>query len=226
MQLTVIGATGRTGCHVLAEAARRGHRLTAFTRHPGSAADLARQPGVIRVVTGDGRDRQTVRDAIAGAEAVIAIVAAATRKGPHQTAEVATVLTDTMADLGVPRLTITSAYPIVATTPRLPIAVLNKVLAAAYADMRAMEQIVMASTIDWRIVRLNRLTNAPARGGTRITPGLFARPTGITRADASAALLDIVADDAPRCTAVNVAGPPGDRGATRRAAPARQHATT
>jgi uncharacterized protein YbjT (DUF2867 family) len=204
MKLTVIGSTGRTGRLVVAEAARRGHRITAFTRRPQV---LPEQPGVIKVVHGDGRDAQDLRDAVTGADAVIAIVAAATRKGPHQTAEVAGVLTDQMAALDVPRLIITSAYPIVATAPRLPIALLNWVLADAYADVRAMEGIVTSSDLDWRIARLNRLTDAPARGGTRISRDVFARPAGITRADAATALIDIAGDDSLSQTAVNIAGP-------------------
>ena len=204
MKLTVIGSTGRTGRHVVAEAGRRGHRVTAFTRRPEG---LPLQPGLVRVVHGDGRKAADVRDAVTGADVVIAIVGASTRKGPHETAEVAGVLTEQMTALEVPRLVITGAYPIVATTPRLPIALLNRVLADAYADMRLMESVVMHSGVDWRIVRLNRLTDGPARGACRVSRDLLARPTAITRADAAAALLDISADDSLARTAVNVAGP-------------------
>jgi len=73
--------------------------------------------------------------------------------------------------------------------------------------MKAMEQIVTASDIGWRIARLNRLTDAPARGGTRITSGLLDKPTALTRADAAAALLDISQNPALARAAVNIAGP-------------------
>jgi len=79
MKLTVIGATGRTGRHVVDEALRRGHKVTAFTRRPEALTERSRLDGV---VVGDGRDPEAVRKAVSGADAVIAIVAAASRKGP------------------------------------------------------------------------------------------------------------------------------------------------
>lgn len=70
--------------------------------------------------------------AVAGA--VIAIVAAATRKGLHHTAEVTRVIVDTMARQGVGRPVTTSAYPMVGHRPRLPVALLRRVFAISPAD--------------------------------------------------------------------------------------------
>jgi uncharacterized protein YbjT (DUF2867 family) len=69
------------------------------------------------------------------------------------------------------------------------------------------EQAVAGSGLDWTIARLNRLTSNPAAGQARISPGLFARPTVITRADSARALLDITEYQALARTAVNIAGP-------------------
>ena len=203
MKLTVFGSTGRTGRHVLTEGLRRGHRITAFTRRPDTLPDPST---LAAVVSGDGRDPQAVRKAIAGADAVIAIVVAARRSGPHHTAEVAQVITDAMADLGVRRLAITSAYPIVADRPRLPVAVLRLLLADAYADAAKMEQIVSATDLAWTIVRLTRLTNKPARGAVHIDRGLLDRPSSLTRADAAAVLVDTVEGDRFAKAAINVTG--------------------
>jgi len=54
-----------------------------------------------------------------------------------------------------------------------------------------------ASGLDWTIARLNRLTSKPTAGQARISPGLFAQPTAITRADADRAVLDITEDQGP-----------------------------
>jgi putative NADH-flavin reductase len=203
MRITVFGSTGRTGRLVLTEGLRRGHGLTAFTRRPEALPDPSR---LAAVISGDGRDPQAVRRAIAGSDAVIAIVAAGSRKGPHHTAAVSRVITDAMTDLGVRRLAITSAYPVVAERPRLAIALLRLVLAEAYADLSQMEQIVSATDLDWTIVRLNRLTNQPAQGGVRTSRGFFDKASGMTRADAAAALLDIIEDGTTVKTAINTAG--------------------
>ena len=73
MKLTIVGATGRSGRHVLGQALRRGHKLNAFTRRP---QELTEQTGLAAVVAGDGREPLAVGRAIAGADGVIAIIAA------------------------------------------------------------------------------------------------------------------------------------------------------
>lgn len=204
MNLTIIGSTGRTGTHVLAEGVQRGHRITAFTRRPQALRD---HDTLAAVVHGDGRDPDAVTRAVTGADAVIAILGPASRNGPHQSAEVAQITTTVMQRLRVRRLIITSAYPLVADKPRLPIAVLRRIFAAAYADAAAMERTITDSDLDWTIARLNRLTDAPAKGGTRISRDLFTKPTALARAGAAAALLDLAESATHLAAAVNIAGP-------------------
>ncbi len=203
MKITVFGATGRTGRHVLAEGLRRGHQMTAFTRHPQALDDPT---ALAAVVHGDARDPDAVRKAIDSADAGISTIAGAVRNDPHRLADIARVLTQAMADRGVRRLVVTSAYPIIVDNPPLAMAVLRRLLATPYADNAAMEQLVVTSGLDWTIVRLNRLTNKPATGTVHTSRGLLAKPHGIARADAAATLLDIVADTTLASTAINVAG--------------------
>jgi uncharacterized protein YbjT (DUF2867 family) len=193
MRITVFGSTGRTGRHILSDGPRRGHEIVAFTRRPELLMDTS---ALAAVVAGDGRDP----------EAVIAIVAAASRKGPHHTADVTRVITQAMAATGVTRLVVTSAYPIVGEKPRVPIAVLRLILADAYADQAGMERIVSGSSLNWTIARLNRLIDNPPRGGVRISTDLLDKPAATTRADAAATLLDLVENDAYARTAINVSG--------------------
>jgi uncharacterized protein YbjT (DUF2867 family) len=203
MKITVVGATGRTARHVLAEGLRRGHQLTALTRRPQA---LQVPTALAAVIPGDARDPHTVRKAIDAAEAVICTVPGAVRNDPHRLADVTRVLTQAMADLGVRRLVVTSAYPIIVEEPPLAMAVLRRLLATSYADNAAMEQIVAASGLDWTIVRLNRLTNKAATGAVHTSGGLLETPRALARADAAATLLDILADTALARTAINVAG--------------------
>jgi putative NADH-flavin reductase len=204
MKLTVFGSSGRTGHHVLAEGLRRGHAITAFTRR----ADALQGPSTLAaVVEGDARDPDAVGEAIADADAVIAIIAARSRKGPHHVADAARVITAAMLDARVRRIVITSAYPIVGDKPRLPMALLRALFAAPYADNAAMERLVSASNLDWTIVRLNRLTDKPARGAVCSSRELLDKPSSITRADAAAALLEITQDATLAKTAINLAGP-------------------
>jgi uncharacterized protein YbjT (DUF2867 family) len=203
MNLTIIGSTGKTGRHVVAEAISRGHAVTATTRRPAALENA----DAVTIIHGDGRDHDAMRRAVDGADAVIAIVAASSRRGPHHAADVARTLTAVMVESGAPRLVVTSPYPIIGKRPRLPIAILRTVFAAAYADARAMEQHVSASDLDWTIVRLNRLSDGSATGRVRVTTELFDRPSGTTRGDVAAVLLDVAEGSRYTRAAVNVAGP-------------------
>ena len=67
MNITVLGATGRTGTPLVAELLRRGHTLTALVRDPARLGPVAHR---IRVVIGDSTDPEALGDALDGAEAV------------------------------------------------------------------------------------------------------------------------------------------------------------
>jgi nucleoside-diphosphate-sugar epimerase len=217
MNLTVIGATSRTGAHVLADAARRGHAVTVLTRRPERLCETARPA---RVVVGDGRDPACVGLAVAGADAVIAIVKASSRKGPHVTAEVAEVIVEAMSTLRVKRLVMTSAYPVVAVKPRLPMAVMRRLLREGYADMLRMERVLGASGLDWTVARLHGLLDRPATGRVQTSRGQFDRPATLARADAASALLDLVVAAGSEREAVNIAGVPTGARGRRRPSPA------
>jgi uncharacterized protein YbjT (DUF2867 family) len=206
MRITVFGAAGRTGRLVLREGKRRGHEMTAFTRRPEGAFG-ADEAGLASIVRGNGRDPEAVRKAIDGADAVIAIVAGAGRKGPHETAGVLKVIASEMTALGVRRIVMTSVYPIIGDRPRLPIAVIRRVFAAAYADTEQAGHIVQSSGLDWTIAYLNRLTDKPATGRAQVSTELLSRTPSVSRADVAAILLDTAEDPARAGTTINVAGP-------------------
>ena len=67
MKLALIGPTGQVGTHLLDEALRRGHAVTALSRHPGK---LAPRPG-LTVVKADVYDAAQVASAVAGHDAVL-----------------------------------------------------------------------------------------------------------------------------------------------------------
>ncbi|NUW44109.1 NAD(P)-dependent oxidoreductase [Nonomuraea rhodomycinica] len=201
MNLTLVGSTGRTGRHVLAEALRRGHRVTAFTR---DAAGLPAEP--YAVVEGDGRDLEKMRAAVAGADAVISIINGGDRDDPHRAAEATRTVIRAMAETGVRRLVVTTPYPIVARRPYPLMWLLRRLLATPYADARDLERAVSASDLDWTVARLTRLTDRPATGAVVIRRELLARPRALTRADAAGTLLDIAQEPHLSGVAVNVHG--------------------
>ncbi|MEV5739476.1 NAD(P)-binding oxidoreductase [Microbispora rosea] len=201
MNITLIGSTGRTGRYVLAEALRRGHRVTAFTRN---AAALEARPHA--VVEGDGRDLEKMRTAVADADAVISIINGGDSQDPHRAAEATRTVMRAMTETGVERLIVTTPYPIVARRPFLLIWLLHRLLATQYADARDLEQAVTTGDLDWTIVRLTRLTDRPATGTAVIRRELLGTPRSLTRADVATTLLDIAQEGHLSRVAVNVQG--------------------
>jgi putative NADH-flavin reductase len=203
MKITVFGAAGRTGRHVLAEGTRRGHQLVAFTRRPRALTGVQ---GLVGIVHGEGRDADAVRRAVDGTDAVISIIPGGRPGDPHRATQVTGTIIQAMTDLGIRRLVVTSAYPVVADRPRLPVMVLRTLLATAFSDVSAMEVTVTGSGLEWTIVRLNRLTDGPGTGTVRTSRDLFAKPRAISRADVATVLLDVVEDDTLARAALNVSG--------------------
>jgi putative NADH-flavin reductase len=68
MKLTIFGATGRTGQHLVKQALQRAHQVTAFTR---ASEKLDASDENLRVVRGDVQDAASVDQAVAGADAVV-----------------------------------------------------------------------------------------------------------------------------------------------------------
>lgn len=205
MRLVVVGATGRTGRLVTEQALQRGHHVTALTRRPET---LTLRDPRLDVVRGDGRDATDLA-VVEGHDAVISIVAAPDL-GPTTVAEdVTRTLVWAMEEHGVGRLVVTSSHGLVATRPRLAVALVRLVLRNSYADARRMEAVVRASGLDWRIVRANRLVDrAPVGAVLRMPDGqdFVGGANELTRADLAATLLDVVADDALSRRAIEVTG--------------------
>jgi putative NADH-flavin reductase len=79
--VVVLGAAGRTGRLIVAEALRSGHRVTAAVRNPAS---IPATQG-LRVERADVRDTNSLRAVIQGHDAVVsAIGAGGPNAGHHQ----------------------------------------------------------------------------------------------------------------------------------------------
>ena len=66
MKILLLGATGRTGQHIIKEAVKRGHAVSAIARNPEKLKDYK-----ITVIQGTPYNYETVERAVTGCEAVI-----------------------------------------------------------------------------------------------------------------------------------------------------------
>lgn len=206
LRLLVMGSTGRTGLLVVERALARGHEVTAFTRRPEA---LAITHPALRVVRGDGLRAADVDKAVVGHDAVVSILAPPGLKPTTLTEQVTGNLIAAMRASAVDRLVVSSSHALVATRPRLAVALVGYIFRNAYADARNMERLVRASGLDWRIVRGNRLVNKPEVGATVREPGgrdFREGANALTRADFATTLLDVAEDDELTRQAIEVTG--------------------
>jgi putative NADH-flavin reductase len=201
MKLTIFGATGATGTSLTGQALAAGHEVTAVVRDPARLAVPAHPRPLI--VTADVMDPVSIAPAVDGADAVINAI------GPRDTGPT-TVIQDSVRSIilamdktGTRRFVHVSGS-IVADEGESPyMRYLVKPLARraflrhVCADMRASEEDIRRSDLDWTIMRPPALTDKAAAGTyrTAIDQNL---PHGfsISRADLAACILGLLDDPA------------------------------
>ena len=207
MKITVFGATGGVGGHVVRQALDAGHQVTAVVRdaarfdldHPSltvlAVPDLASSP------------------ALDPCDAVLSGIGPRGRKdGPVASTATREILR-CMEPAGVRRIVVVSAAP-VGPVPadetflnrRVLTPFISAVLREVYADLTAMEEELRGSGVEWTAVRPPKLTDKPVTGEYRRVVG--GSPRGgysISRADTAHAMLAALDDPATIRQPVGVA---------------------
>ncbi|MFI6677639.1 NAD(P)-dependent oxidoreductase [Kribbella sp. NPDC050470] len=195
MRLTVFGATGGIGGHVVRQALDAGHEVTAVVRASSSydvahpALEVVRVPGLTSA--------EPLVEAVDGSDAVISGVGPRGRKdGPVASGSTQSILA-AMTKTGVRRFVAVSAAPLGPAAPdesflnrRLLLPMINAFAADVYADLRVMEGDIKTSDTDWTIVRPPKLTNKALTGTYRtVVGGTVSRGYTISRADVAHLML-------------------------------------
>ena len=200
MQITVVGATGGIGRHVVDQLLAAGHDVVAYVRTP---AKLATTHPHLRVVAGALDDRDGIARALVGSQAVISAL------GPSLSRKATgTPVTDgtravvaAMDDAGIRRFIglATPSVPDRRDRPTLKARVLpvlaHLMFPNALAELRGMTSAVTDSDLDWTIARITNPTDKPAKGTHR--SGFLGRDkvgSSMTRADIAAFLVGQLTD--------------------------------
>lgn len=209
MKLTVLGATGGVGHHLVSHALADGHEVTAVVRDP---ARLPVHGDRLTVLRGDALDAASLKEPLEGADAVLSGIGQAGRRDPLRPASTsARAAVEAMRGAGVRRIVVVSAAPLnrsgagePALTRRVFSPLLWAVLREVYTDLEAMERVLRESGLDWTSVRPPKLTHRPGTGSYR--RAIDASPGGsvIPRADVARAMLDTVTDPETFSHAVGV----------------------
>ena len=193
-RILVFGAEGATGRRVVRQAVARGHSVRASDRSIGDPAALPRGVEAVEadVLAGD------LRPGVAGMDAVISCLGVPndprTLLNPPPLYTTGTRrITEAMEAEGVPRIVVISASFVVAQD-RGPFLFRTGVMAAlskVLDQMREMEALLRASSLDWTAVRPGWLMEGEPTGDAWIGPDVI--PPDIIRTrtgDLAALLLD------------------------------------
>ena len=196
-KILALGASGGTGRLIVADALSRGHQVTALVRSP----DKVDLKGA-RIVTGDARDDGSLRQALAGQDAVVS--ALGTPASPFREVTIPSAATRAL----IAAMKAESVSRLVAITgigtgnsaghggflfDRL---IFPLLLARVYADKNRQEALIRNSGLDWVLVRPALLNNKPGRGSVRAIEDLSGFHGGtIAREDVARFVVDQVADD-------------------------------
>jgi putative NADH-flavin reductase len=197
MRLTVLGASGGVGRHIVRHALADGHEVTAVVRDP---ARLSMRHANLSVARADPLDAESLRPSVEGANAVLSGIGPAGLHDPAKPASTsARAAVEAMSTTGVKRIVVVSAGPLNRANRSGPLVVrrvltpvLWRVFREVYTDLELMERILRDSELDWTSVRPPRLRNGPGQGRYRYW--IESGPEGVVidRADLARAMLDLL----------------------------------
>src|SRR5882724_7771285 len=189
MRLFILGATGGTGRALIDQALERGHRVTAFVRSPRK---LGSPGGGLTVLQGDPRSVDELLAALPGHDAVLSALGP---PGPGPTTIVGDAARSTVTAMqatGVRRLLVVGVAVLFEHQGILSAILRRTLLRNVAKDSAEMERVVMASGLDWTIVRPPRLTNGPLTRRYGVSDDRMPRGARLTvsRADVADFLLE------------------------------------
>ncbi|MBZ9740876.1 MULTISPECIES: NAD(P)-dependent oxidoreductase [unclassified Mesorhizobium] len=197
-RILLLGATGGTGRLIVGQAQERGYDVTVLVRSPEKAGDLQGA----KLIVGDARDEEVLRQALKGRDAVIS--ALGTAASPFREVTLLSSATRTL----VTAMKAENVSRLVAITGLgagdsaghggflFDNLVFPLLLRKVYADKNRQEAIVRDSGLDWVLVRPSVLNDKPSRETIRALTDLSGFHGGtISRANVASFVLDQVRND-------------------------------
>ena len=195
--VAIFGATGRAGKHLVQQALERGYCVRALARDPGK---LAMQNERLLVIQGSLSDMARVEQVVAGADAVLSVLGPTSNEPTFEISQGTTTIIKAMKQHGVKRLIISAGAGVgdPGDAPKLFNKLIGMALKATarnvYEDMLKTVALARESGLEWTVVRVPRLTDAPPTGHVRV--GMVGKGTGanLSRADMAEFMLKQVDD--------------------------------
>lgn len=196
MRIVVFGANGGTGRQLTVQALAAGHHVVAVTRNPAGFPIAGRR---LKMAAADVHDRIATRRAVEGADVVLSTLGVPFTRQPVRIYSdgVASII-EALQATGAKRLVVVSSSGATATRHADGGFLLNRVMQpmvtrtigkTTYADMRRMEALLAASSLDWTVLRPGGLFDAE-RPSTYELARERSERVFTSRADLAAAMLE------------------------------------
>jgi putative NADH-flavin reductase len=156
MRLFVLGATGKTGGVLVAQALERGHSVTTF----GRSLFTGIQNGEVLSIVGDPMSELELSDALPRHDAVLSALGTRGLGATSVLENSSRVTIAAMRKVGVRRLVILSSALLDSHIGLINRIVSRTILRHFSSDQRAMEKLVTASDLDWTVLRPPRMTES------------------------------------------------------------------
>ena len=209
MKIVVFGATGGAGREIVQCALTAGYDVRAAVRTP-SKMEISHPH--LEVFKADLYDPASVVAAVGGQEAVLAAVApgglSLTKKTDLYSQSAKSILPAMQAQ-GVSRLLVVSTAARRNYSPDnhpiFELIIKNLFWNTLYSDVVKMDNLIMASPLNWTLIRPPQVVDRPASGKYRVAEGKYAVKGGasIGRTDLAAFIVSII--NTPRLFQQNVA---------------------
>lgn len=198
MKLTIFGATGGTGKEVVKQALARGHNVTVYVRTPSK---VATQHERLTIVQGEMNEPTKIRQAIAGADAVISALGPTSNTPERPLTEGMQHIVAAMQAEGVDRLIAATGAGVADPNdkPQLVGQIFGLALRVfakhVLADSTGMVEAIRSSNLNWTLARAPRLQDKP--GTEQIKVGYAGQGPGtqLARADFAHFMLDQLQSD-------------------------------
>lgn len=203
--LLVLGGSGRTGKHVLTQAAERGHRVRALVRNPDAVSTT---PGV-ELVAGTPSRIDDIRRAAEGVDAVVSALnnSRASDNPWSKSVSPPMFMTDATRDTlavmkqnGIRRIAVASTMGAGDSwrtlNPLFKGLIKISGIRHGYDDHHGVDEVVRASDVEWVMARSVALSDAPPRGPLHAALAGTEKPgLSVSRAEVARFLLDSLEDD-------------------------------
>jgi putative NADH-flavin reductase len=168
MKLLILGATGNLGLHVVESGLRKGHKLTVIVRSPDKLSQHAQQ---LRIIGGNPLDSDELARAAQGQDAVISAMGARTLQHTTVRTDFARAAVRALERNGPSRLVVTSVAFLFPEAGFLSFLLGGTIFRKVRTDAADMETAVVASRLDWTIVRPPRFIRGESGGHYRTVMG-------------------------------------------------------